>query len=138
MSDFEGFVPDGATPDEERLVREHVVRGSDIEMTADTPSSFPELVELKPSERPTVGVHFVRWGSVLLNDIHERPVKRHAVSEDEYARKMRKQAEQLVAGGVKDPDPNMDSKYKRSRADRAEQYARWRYRGFVCGEVASL
>ena len=132
------WIPEDATPDEERLLREHVVKGSDIDAIRSVPDVMPQLVELRPAERPTVGVHFVTWGSVLLNDIKERPVKRHAVSEDEYARKMRGEAEELVRRGVKDPDPNLDSKYLRSRADRAEKHARWRYKGFVCGEVASL
>ena len=132
------WIPDNVTSDEEELLREHVVTGRDVEETLNVPDSLPALVELPPSERPKVGVHFVTWGSVLLNDIKERPVKRTAVSEDDYARRMRKHTERLVAGGVKDPDPNLDSKYLRARADRAEQYARWRYKGFVCGEVASL
>jgi len=132
------WIHEDATPDEEELLREHVVSGRDVEMTVDVPDSLPALVELPPNERPKVGVHFVTWGSVLLNDIKERPVKRTAVSEDDYARRMRKYTERLVAGGGKDPDPNLDSKYLRSRADRAEQYARWRYKGFVCGEIASL
>jgi len=132
------WIPEDATPDEEELIREHVVRGSDIEAIKSVPNSLPELALLKPNERPVVGNHFVVWGSVLLNDIRERPVKRRAVSEDEYALKMRREAEELVKRGLKDPDPNMDSKYDRSRADRAEKHARWRYKGFVCGEVASL
>ena len=99
------------------------------------------LTELKPTERSVVGQHFVIWGSLAFSDIRERPVKRHAVSEDEYAAKMRRETEWLVANGLKDPDPEKlygKSDVLRHRADRAEQYARWRYRGFVCGEVASL
>lgn len=121
MSEYD--LPDENTPPEPNLA---------------VPDSLPALVELRPNERPVSGRHFVTWGSVLLNDIRERPVKRQAVSEDEYALKMRRNTERLVASGVKDPDPNLDDKYPRKRADRAEQYARWRYKGFVCGEVASL
>ena len=135
------WIPEDATPDEEQLLREHVVHGSDIQKIRDVPNSFPELVELRPDERPVVGKHFVVWGSAAFGDIHERPVKHHAVSEDEYARKMRREAEALVAGGVKDPDPAEHLGVEgepRHRVDRAEKYARWRYKGFVCGEVASL
>jgi hypothetical protein len=132
------WIPEDANPNEERLIREHIVKGSDLAATSTVPDSLPGLIQLRPDERPAIGVHFVVWGSVLLNDIRERPVKRSAVSEDEYARKMRSETEWLVTQGLKDPDPNIPMKYARSRTERAEQYARWRYKGFVCGEVHSL
>ncbi len=92
------------------------------------------LAELNHNDIPEVGKHFVVWGSKLLDDVQPRPVTRTAyVSERVYAGHMREVAERLVKEGIKDPLHR-----GKGRADRAEDYARWRYKGYVCGEVASL
>lgn len=102
------------------------------------PGTFKNKIEgldkLKPSELPVPGQHSVVWGSDYLDDIKVRPVKRAAtISEDAYASRMRMEAEFLVKAGIKDPLHR-----GKGRADRAEDYARWRYKGYVAGEVRGL
>jgi hypothetical protein len=73
-----------------------------------------ELRVLRPDQLPAVGQHYVIFQGI------PRPVQRTVtMSEDEYTRSI---------GTV--PDPT-----RRVRADRT---LRLRYRGYLCGEIASL
>lgn len=71
---------------------------------------------LRPDELPVVGSHYVVWGEPAM----PLPVVvgSFRVSEDEYA--------SLVEGSSE------------LRRERAEAYARWRYRGFLAGQVSGL
>lgn len=126
--------------DKERVVDEIEVEPGLLS----APAAIPDLpngilVELRPDELPVIGRHFVVWGSEFLNDIRERPVRRTSQEvENVYAWRIRDEAQQLVDMGLKDPDPRLPDRYPRHRCDRAEKYARWRYRGFVAGEIAGL
>lgn len=117
-------------------------------------NSIANLSELRPDEVPIVGKHFVVWGSVYLSDIRPRPVKKAVkMTEDEHAIREVEHTKVLLSYGLKNPkewtDPStrkplMDSERDQpgavqwDRIDRTEHYARWRYRGYVCGEVVSL
>jgi hypothetical protein len=57
-------------------------------------------------------------------------VRQRFVSEDEYAADEAEIAKHMIAHGVKDPDGK--------RVQRATNYARWRYRGWLAGEIRSL
>ena len=138
------------TPEELELLRTKVTVGAgevktkipDAPDISDPPEKAKEgiiesavgLIELGPDEIPTPGRHFVVWGSDYLDDIRRRPVKRSApVTENEHAKREIAHTKRLLEYGLKNP------KYKGlDRVGRTEQYARWRYRGYVCGEVASL
>lgn len=138
------------SPDELALLSENVKPGSEIDSIPripDVPDIAPGgrvekhkparvvgLSELKASEIPHAGQHFVVWGSKLLDDIYARPVTRTShLTEDAYAARMRSDAKRLIELGIKNPLHK-----GQDRDDRAETYARWRYKGYVCGEVFSL
>lgn len=92
------------------------------------------LVELPPNEKPVAGMHFVIWGHGSLSMTEPYPVLKVAhTTERNYVTRMGDEARYLVEQGLKNPLHR-----EQGRADRAEQYARWRYRGYVAGEVASL
>ena len=57
-------------------------------------------------------------------------VRKRFVSEDEYAAEEAEIARGLIAKGLKDTDGR--------RVERASNYARWRYRGWLAGEIRSL
>lgn len=162
MSPKPDWIPEDATRAEEELLRKKVSVGppKDLKIRVpDSPDIAPEpetagerpLALLRPDELPVVGRHFVVWGSVLLDDIRERPVRKASRStEDEYARQMVAEAHKLVDMGLKNPRVRTDPKTRKAlmdsedggevwdRMDRANAYARWRYQGYVCGEVHSL
>lgn len=136
---------------EQAKLREHVVRGSEIDLTPKIPNApdlseapkerlkeEPEpvtgLVELKVNEEPVIGKHFVVWGSNFLQDIRERPVRRTApVTEAEYVGGEVAHTKRLLEYKLKNP------MYKRQdRVARTRAYAGWRYRGYVAGEIVSL
>jgi len=80
-----------------------------------------ELRALKPDQRPEPGKHYVVFGGI------PRPVIRGNApfTEDEFVR------EQLDGvDTMKDPDGQ--------RVGRADRTLRQRYRGYVCGGMASL
>jgi hypothetical protein len=57
-------------------------------------------------------------------------VRRAHVTESEYVFKCKADTLVALASGLKDHDGK--------RVDRTEAYAKWRYRGFLAGEIASL
>jgi hypothetical protein len=96
----------------------------------DVPTNLPietsaEPVQVAPLALPDGAVELVEWEDQL------RPVVREArISEEAYVEAQREQTRLMMQRGVKDPDGK--------RMQRTEDYARWRYRGYQVGEVASL
>lgn len=100
------------------------------------------LVELPPSELPTIGLHYVLWGPGTLSMSEPHPVLRSVLlTEERYVQEARLHVDELVSGGLKDPDPGkklgMDN-VPSSRRERAAAYARWRYRGYLAREITGL
>jgi hypothetical protein len=111
------------------------------------PEDQPEplvLRALAPDELPRKGVHFVVWGSRVLSDIRARPVVRDlACSEDAWAKHEVLITDWFEYMIVEEDTPGAPSKRRKGpaskeRLQRSESYARWRFKGFVCGGVVSL
>ncbi len=167
------FDNDELSEQEQAFLREHVMRGSDINpipkipdepdiseppKKKDVPGTFKNRIEglaqLRPDELPNPAKHYVIWGSAHLDDIGPRRVRRSCpVTEDVHADREVEHTKTLLAHGLKNPKvwtdpktrkPLMDSEKDQpgteqwDRVKRTEEYARWRYKGYVCGEVASL
>lgn len=137
--------PFGNLSTEEKAKLEAVVKsGSEIDpvpRVPDAPDIDAEvkvkLRLLREDEIPTPGIHYVLWGHGSLGMTDEYPVLKSAnLNEIAYVTRMGLEAEELVEGGLKDPTPGAG--YPKTRRLRAEMYARWRYRGYITGEVASL
>lgn len=110
------------------------------------------LTLLGPDSIPVAGRHFVVWGSAHLDDIKARPVKRsYPSTENEHASREIEHTKVLLALGLKNPktwtdpatgrpglSPDTSGAERWDRVQRTEHYARWRYRGFVAGEIAGL
>ena len=144
------WVPKDASAQEKDLLERKVTKGVEVDPVPKIPDA-PDIAsgpvrragpndwlegrtELGRNELPHASRHFVVWGSKLLDDIRSRPVKKVVdVTEDQYAARMRSEAQQLVDQGLKNPVWK-----EKNRMERAEEYARWRYKGHVAGEVQSL
>jgi hypothetical protein len=121
-----------------------------------TPGTYKNRIEgltqLQPDELPVVGRHFVIWGSAHLDDVKARPVKRaYLITEEAHAAREVEHTKVLLNHGLKNPvewtnprtgapgvDPSTPGAERWDRVRRTEHYARWRYRGYLAGEVASL
>lgn len=150
MTDFIDPFAENLTDAERELLEAKVTSGVDPAPAAPVspspkgkrvPGTFRNRMEglqkLRPDEIPVPGQHFVVWGSKLLDDIIPRPVRLTAsVTENQHALEAGAHAQALVDGGLK--DPHGGTKYPRTRKERAEAYARWRYKGFLAGEVSGL
>jgi hypothetical protein len=119
-------VPEDAAPpltDEEyQAMQESVVTGGEVAEDLDQEVDVDALASahlrlLGPDEVPVVGTHYVVWGEPAMPMVVVRGA--YAVSENDHVR--------LTAVGT---DP--------VRQGRAEAYARWRYKGFVSGQVSGL
>jgi hypothetical protein len=94
----------------------------------------PTYSLLRPDELPVVGRHAVTWGSELLNDVRWRRVQRSShLTENQYVELQVAHSQLLVDLGLKD-EPHRGE----GRVDRTERYARWRYKGFLSGEIDKL
>lgn len=103
-------------------MQESVVTGGEVAEDLDQNVDVDALASvnlhlLGPDEVPVVGEHYVVWGDPALPLVVVRGA--YAVSENEHVR--------LTATGT---NP--------LRQDRAEAYARWRYKGYVSGQVNGL
>ena len=67
----------------------------------------------------------IEWEGKLWPAVHTQ-----YVTEDEYAEAEGRITQGLLDRGLKDPDGK--------RVERAVRYARWRYRGWLVGEIRSL
>ena len=117
-------------------------------------NSIEGLAKLHSDELPDPKRHFVIWGSAHLDDIKPRRVRRSCpVTEDAHAAREVEHTKVLLAHGLKNPKVWTDSKTGKplldtekgqpgaelwDRVRRTEHYARWRYKGYVCGVVVSL
>ena len=112
----------------------------------DVPSPTPEPLQvpdaegrlLAPDEVPVPGVHYVEWESRDWG-----VVRGCQLSESEYVRSQIEQTRLTVDRfGIRDevltPKGTYVSVPKEHRLDRAASHARWRYRGYLAGEVSSL
>lgn len=132
MSEFENLLPDSgplvdpdkdALPpltDEENQALEESLSDPVIEgamAIADLPPGA-KLELLRPNEVPVPGQHYIVWGQPAM----PMPVLigSYRVSEDEHVR-----TSAHVSG-----DPVRDA--------RAEAYARWRFKGYLAGQVDGL
>lgn len=124
----------------ERLDESTTVTEAEKEKIVDSLADIPELVELPPNAQPVTGIHYVMWGHGSLSMTDRYPVLRSiTITESEYVTRMGEEAQTIVDRGLKDPDPGPGlSDVPKSRRLRAEAYARWRYRGYLAREVASL
>lgn len=119
------------------LVKGNVDPAPDIQDPEPPEPVTVKLRELKADELPIIGEHYVVWGSKLLNDIRQRPVTRIApLTENQYANTQANAAALLTKHGTKDPPGG--STYPPNRETRAETYARWRYQGYLCGQIKTL
>jgi len=89
-----------------------------VTVDADTLASA-HLKLLKPSEVPVVGTHYVVWGEPAMP--HVVVIGAYKVSENEH----------VFATCV----PLQENPQRQARA---EAYARWRYKGYVSGQVSGL
>lgn len=110
------------------------------------------LALLRANEIPVAGQHKVVWGSAHLDDIWERPVRKtYPLTEDEHAEREIEHTKVLLRRGLKNPvtwtdpitgKPGVGSDFpgaeKWDRVRRTEHYARWRYKGYACGEISGL
>lgn len=93
---------------------DQVMSDAAVAIEEQIPLRLGELRALRPDQQPVVGHHYVIFQGV------PRPVQRSSViTEDEHAR---------TIGNIPDP----------ARAQRADRSLRLRYRGYLCGEIASL
>lgn len=92
------------------------------------------LAKLGPNELPVVGKHYVLWGSSLMNDLRGRPVtvKAH-VTLNEYVAAAVEHTQLLVGEGLKNPMFQDKDRIERTRLN-----AKWRYLGFICGQIDAL
>ena len=115
-------------------------------------NSIEGLTELSDDELPEPGKHYVIFGSQHLNDTKARPVKRKApMTLAKHVEAEIHHTQLLLDRGLKNPKvwtnpvtgasgvgPDFPGAVLWDRIDRTAHYARWRYRGYVCGEVQSL
>jgi hypothetical protein len=95
---------------------------ADLPGGKEAPSERPnEADDLDPSAE-----ELIEWEGKLY------PIIRHPrMSEEQYVfHEVGITKAQITFGGLKDPDGK--------RCERSGQYARWRYRGYLVGEIASL
>ena len=131
---------DSVTEEEKEKIVDAVKVAADVSDPRIPPSAG--LVDLPPDELPVVGVHYVTWGDGSLSMTKKYPVLRGAsTTERDYVVRMGEEAQYLVDHGLKDPHVGRGEfidNIPRTRRERAEQYARWRYRGYLAQEIRSL
>jgi hypothetical protein len=94
--------------------------------------------ELRPSELPVPGVHYVEWEG------KEWAVARRAsVTEEQYVRtEVEGTVRYVKTYAIRDKRLNAKGEYvtadPKLRLQRTAEYARWRYRGYLAGGVESL
>ena len=116
--------PEDAAPpltDEEfQAMQESMVTGSevseDLGVLPEPDLSGTALRLLRPDEVPMVGTHYVIWGDPPMP--YPVLVGVYAVTENAHV---------LLASGATE-----------IRQERAEAYSRWRYKGYLCGQVDGL
>lgn len=125
------WIPEDATPEEKKLLREKVVLGSGVNpipkipgasdistpprKKSKIPSTFKNRIEglqlLGPDELPVVGQHYVVWGSAHLDDIKARPVKKTSrLTENQHAQTEVIHTQLLISLGLKNPKVWTDPK----------------------------
>jgi hypothetical protein len=123
MSEFD-VDPFGTLPDKHNLTPAEVEK---LGLLPDTSAlkvsipAVPDLSELIP------GTNLKRF-----------PRNRPAPPLEEYVAEQVEAVRRLLAQGLKDPRQFTEPTPGDDRMSRAEKYARWRYQGFIDGEIASL
>lgn len=121
-----GFDPFGSLPGANGL--------SDAEADALKEVLVSEVAELKVKVPNVPDVTDVVLGSSLPRYERNRPAPPLEVYVADHVR----EAERLVADGLKDPRQFTEITPGDDRVGRAEKYARWRWHGYKDGEIASL
>lgn len=123
MSGFDPFgtlpEPNELSSDEAEVVRDALV-GDVSDLKVKIPN-VPDLSDLIP-------------GTNLPRFKRNRP----APPLEEYVAHHVNETKRLVAEGLKDPQQFTDPTPGDDRVSRAEKYARWRWQGYIDGEIASL